>query len=341
MRVWQKPSSTLRTTFTHAGNGNQNWDDASNWNNGSPQVGSEEAFFGPLPAGTTDVRLDWNIGGNGGSRTVGAITFQSSVNYTIGWPNKSIMLANTSGQCYINGYYQSGQGIMAIGARLELYNDTIVDNYLNNPISLNGDIIGSGRLSIQDGGTNVNGNCMYTGATVVTANGNLTVHGQINGTSNLFLQLGTATIASGGSVATAGYTSVGQLVGNSGTLNVNGGLTVNGDFNIGDNGSGVTNIFPGASVQAVTLYVGKFGAVTGTLKQTGGTLSGLGGGNEWRIGGGGSSGDSAVVGIYNLSGGILAAPGNFQVGTSGTALSRRPAAGATGAGCRSAVSMAA
>ena len=322
VRVWQSPTSNLTTKFTHAGNGNQNWDTASNWSNGSPQVGSEVAYFGPL-ANTTNVTLDWNIGGNGGSRTVGGITFDSSVSYTIGWSNKSIMLANTSGQCYINGYADNGQGIMAIGCRLELYNNTIVANYLNNPISLNGNIIGTGQLSIQDGGTVINGIGTYTGATVVAANGNLKINGQINGTSNLFLQEGTATIASGASVTTSSYTSVGQLADNSGTLNISGGLTVNGDFNTGDIGAGVTNIGPGANVQAVTLYVGKFGSANGTLTQTGGTLSGIGGGGEWRIGGGGSNSDSGAIGVYNLQGGLLASPGNFQVGAYGVGTLRQ------------------
>ncbi len=64
------------------------------------------------------------------------------------------------------------------------------------------------------------------------------------------------------------------------------------------------------------MYVGKYGAAGGTLTQSGGTLSGLGGGGEWRIGGGGT-GDSAAVGLYNLQAGLLSTPGNFQVGAFG------------------------
>jgi len=319
VRVWQKPTSTLRTTFTGSGSTNTNWDDSNNWSNGSPDVGAEEAFFGPI-SGVTNLHVDWNAGSSGGSRTVGAITFQSSVNYTIGYSDKSIMLANTDGTCYINGYYQSGQGIMAIGCRLELYNNTIIDNYLNNPITLQAGVIGTGSLSIEDGGTNINGAATYTGATIVSAAGALVVNGSINGTSNLFLQQGTATIPVGGSINTASYTSIGQSAGNSGTLNISGGsLTVNSDFNVGDvSATGLVYISSGAVVAVDTLYVGKYGTSSGAVIQTGGVVAGNAGSNDWRIGGGGSSADSGAVGVYNLSGGTFSAPGNLQVGAFGT-----------------------
>jgi len=316
VQVWQQPTSDTRTVYTGPGSGNQDWDISANWSNGSPQVGSEEAYFGPL-AGATAVRLDWNIGGNGGSRTLGAISFASSVNYTIGWPNKSIMLANTDGTAYINSYTGNGQGTQTIACRLELYNNTIVDNYTTIPITLSGGIIGTGQLSIQDGGTLISGSAAYTGPTVVANNGKLTVSGQINRTSDLWVQTGAASISSSGAVTTSGYSSVGWDAGNSGMLNVSGLLTVDGDFNSGDNGSGTTTVAAGGQIQAMTLYVGKYGSVSGMLTQSGGTVSGLAGGGDWRIGGGGSSSDSAAVGVYNMQAGLLTPLYNFQVGAFG------------------------
>ncbi len=318
VRVWQKPTATLRSTFTHTGNGNQNWDAAGNWNNGSPQVGAEEAFFGPL-AGTTDVRLDWNIGSSGSSRTVGSLTFQSSTNYTIGWPNKSLMLADAGGTSYINGYYQSGQGIMAISSRLELYNNTEIHNFLNNPISLNGDIVGTGQLSVMYGGATINGNATYTGATIVSNSGNLTVNGPISATPNFWISTGSATINSGGTVSTSGFSSIGYATDTSGTLNVNGGLlSVNGDLNAADvaGSRGLLKIGSG-KIQAATLFIGKYGTASGTLTQSGGSVTNIPGGGEWRIGGAGSASDAAAVGIYNLSGGTLATSTNLQVGAYG------------------------
>ncbi len=97
---------------------------------------------------------------------------------------------------------------------------------------------GSGNLLL-------GGNSTYSGSTAIAGGGNITVSGRLAGTSNLFLQQGTATIAAGGSITTSNYSSVGQLSGNSGTLNVSGALTVNGDFNTGDNGTGVTNLLAG------------------------------------------------------------------------------------------------
>ena len=233
------------------------------------------------PAGT--VTLAQNV-------NVGAITFNpaSSGNYTIAGGGFSMNIA-------------TGCAITAN-----------VDATIQSAIVSAGDLIVSGN-----GNLLLSGNCSYTGSTTV-AGGDLTVNGQINSTSNLFLQLGRVTIASVGTVTTAGYTSVGQMIGNSGTLTVNGGLTVNGDLNIGDtSATGTMTVSSGATVRAVTLYVGKFGTANGTITQAGGTVSSLPGALDWRIGGGISSADSAAVGLYQFQGGILNVGANFQVGAYG------------------------
>jgi autotransporter-associated beta strand protein len=314
VRVWQQPgSANMRSNFKHNGNGNQNWEVDANWDNLAPKLGTQEAFFGNQDAATTDVRLDWN-----GNKVVGAITLQSSINYTIGWANDSLELINKGGRAYINGYYQSGQGKMAIDSRLELYNNTSVRNYLNQAINLDGDIIGPGELSIENGKTVITGQGFYTGATVVTNGGDLTVTNKINNTSNLFVQNGVATIGPTGSVTSSAYASIGRLAGDIGTLNVQGGLTASADLNVGDvNSTGSLNISGTSVVKAMTLYVGKFGTARGTVTQNGGSLMSLPGSGEWRIGGGGSSADQGTVGTYNLLAGTVSDSGNLQVGAYG------------------------
>ena len=166
----------------------------------------QTAWFGVVLNSPT-VQVTW-----AGSRTVGQIVFQSATNYTLGSNdgNEGLLLASPSGRAYIDGYYQSGQGTGTINARLELYNNVSIQNWLNNPIVVNGNIIGTGELSIEDGKkTTLNGQASYTGDTVVTNGGNLTVNGTINSTSNLFVQQGMATIAASGAVTSSSYTSIG------------------------------------------------------------------------------------------------------------------------------------
>jgi autotransporter-associated beta strand protein len=271
--------------------GSGNWDltathflygaNSQTWNNS----GYGAVTFGSSagPAGT--VTLAQNV-------NVGEITFNpaGSGNYTIAGGGFSMNIANG---CTITAN---------------------VDATIQCPI------VGAGDLSVNGSGhLLLSGNCSYTGSTTVAGNADLTINGQISSTSNLFLQLGTVTIASGGGMTTAAYTSVGQLTGNNGTLNVNGGLTVHGDLNVGDiSATGVMNVSNGATVRPVTLYVGKFGISNGTVTQTGGSVISLPGASDWRVGGGISSADSAAFGLYQLQGGLLDVFANFQIGAFGT-----------------------
>jgi beta-glucanase (GH16 family) len=314
VRVWQQTPGTTQSNWTKAANGNQNWDDAANWSAGVPQLASQAAFLGPVNA--TDVRLDW-----AGNKVIGTLTFQAATNYDVGWPDDSLMLAAPLGQsrAYVNGYYQSGQGRMSISSRVELYSDVSVRNWLDNPITFNGAIIGTGEFSAEQGGVVLNGPATYTGATRVKDNGRLTINGAVGGTSNLFVNTGTATISTTGSVTTSAYASIGQNAGDVATLNLEGGaqLTVNGDLNVADvAATGTLNIAGAAQLKARTLYVGKFGAASGTVTQTGGAVTGLPGGGDWRVGGA-TSADGAAVGAYNLQGGSVGTSANVQIGAYG------------------------
>jgi autotransporter-associated beta strand protein len=244
-----------------------------------------------------------NVTFGSGAGTAGTVTLAQNVN----------VAAITFNPATSGNYTISGGGLVTSGPNVSgLAVAANVAATVNSPISGTGSLVVSGTGALLLGGTST-----YGGSTAVYGGGNLTIGGKIGGTSNLFLEQGTATIGGGGSVTTSSYASVGQLTGDSGTLNVSGALTVNNDFNTGDNGTGVTNLLPGGSARAITLYVGKLGSAAGTLTQSGGTLSGLGGGGEWRIGGGGGTGDAAAVGLYNLQAGLLSTPNNFQVGAYG------------------------
>jgi autotransporter-associated beta strand protein len=188
--------------------------------------------------------------------------------------------------------------------------------------TFSGSIAGS-QLSLTEAGPGTqtfSGTGTYTGLTLVTG-GTLHITGPITATSGLRLTGGAAAIDTGGSVVTTGFSSVALNAGNTGTLTVGGGttagtLTVNGDFNIGDNGTGSLAILAGATIQTDTLFVGKFGSAVGMVNQTGGTISSiLGVGGDWRIGG--TANSAGAVGTYNLSGGSFSTLNNFQIGAYG------------------------
>lgn len=199
---------------------------------------------------------------------------------------------------------------------------------------------------------NVSGNIYSnTNAGVVTANGNGTVNlSSGNNAANLFVRQGTVQIGNGGSFTASGYSSVGQAAGDNGTLTLtgNGAYTVGGDLNVSDvantvgtlnmNSTGTvlsTNMFVGktsaigtlnvssGNVNTQTLLVGAAGTAQGIVNQTGGAVTRVTGGGDWRIGGNSLSNtvvDAAnqnAIGIYNLSAGTLTTPNAFQVGGSG------------------------
>jgi autotransporter-associated beta strand protein len=197
----------------------------------------------------------------------------------------------------------------------------VIDTNGNN-VSFAGNISPAASL-----GAALPGAFQKSGAGILTLNGTLSA-------SVFLLHQGSVVLAGTAQISTAtnpvsnadNYSSIGHLPGDVATLTLTGSSTylAAGDLNIADNNAsnGTLNIQDNATVQVRTLYVGKSGSATGVVNQTGGSLieanNGAGSG-DWRIGGAGSSADSAAVGVYNLSGGNFNTGGaNFQIGGYGS-----------------------
>lgn len=120
---------------------------------------------------------------------------------------------------------------------------------------------------------------------------------------------------------TGGWNGIGNGNGGVGylTLQDNAIYTLaNQDWNIGDFGSGrgFAYIKDNAILNVQRFWIGKFDTSFGVVKQTGGAINGLSGGNEWCIGGqDGANVDS--FGYYELSAGTFSTPNNFQIGRNG------------------------
>jgi len=92
-----------------------------------------------------------------------------------------------------------------------------------------------------------------------------------------------------------------------------------GDYNLGDltGGDGTLNMYDNSTNLAATLFVGKRAGSVGTVNQYGGYFGRSVAGGDWRIAGLAAA-DNTSVGSYNLFGGILETPANFQIGTYGS-----------------------
>ena len=160
--------------------------------------------------------------------------------------------------------------------------------------------------------------------------GKLTLAGANSAFSgSIFVKYGALTVT--GSVTTNSFSSIGQVVGETGTLSVqgSGAFTSNGDLNIGDTGdnntpaTGTLNLSDQASVVIGTtggLYVGSGfntnSRAVGSVNQSGGTLTvNRPADGSFVIGGRNSANAS---GTYNLSGGTVVANTNVFVGGRGT-----------------------
>ena len=115
----------------------------------------------------------------------------------------------------------------------------------------------------------------------------LTAAGSAVATSTI--HAGAVTVDTAASLVNTGLATVGSVAGDNGTLNVS------GQFSAG------------------TISVANATTSVGTVNQTGGIVNQTGGA-DFRIGGYNSAADAAAVGTYNLSGGTLTSPANFQVG---------------------------
>jgi len=141
---------------------------------------------------------------------------------------------------------------------------------------------------------------------------------------------GNLVVANNGAVTNNAWTSIGVPGGGNMTLRDNAVYNnTASDFNVTDTAGtaanpsiGILNISNNATLNLLTLYVGKSTNCTGTINQGGGTVNRISGG-DWRIGGNqnlGATWAPLQVGIWNLSGGTINCAANFQAGAYGTGI---------------------
>lgn len=244
----------------------------------------------------------------GADRTVGTLNFRSVARYFIGdAAGPALTLDDVAGE---SATINVSQGLPVIGApvtaldRLEV-NVTPADGEL----TLNGTVNGPGLRKYGDGELRLAGANSTFSDSIFVKNGSVVVTGSVTGNS---------------------FNSIGQILGETGELSVEGTgqFISNGDLNIGDTGNNSTpatgtlyvsdqaNVVVGAGGG---LYVGSgFSANTraeGAVVQTGGTLSvNRPADGSFIVGGRGSS---AANGTYQLSGGTVFANTNVFIGGRG------------------------
>ncbi|MDA1204640.1 MAG: hypothetical protein O3A75_10125, partial [Verrucomicrobia bacterium] len=180
-----------------------------------------------------------------------------------------------------------------------------------------GDSSGSqGILNLEAGNVTLNnttyignnrgtGTVTMTGGAMIKAGGGQLLVGQNNGIGRV--------LHSGGTISANNEVYIGNANAGSGsyTLNGTGSLSISNELVVGrELGTGVLNVDGGTITTEGNgnMYVGRRNGV-GTLNQTAGTLN-----VNREFGVGTRDGDQGGIGVYNLSGGALAATNNIFVG---------------------------
>ena len=148
------------------------------------------------------------------------------------------------------------------------------------------------------------------GTLTKSGSGTLTLSGNNSYTGGTTIGAGAVAIPAGGSIShDSAYLAIGQLSGESGTLNVTGGLVTNTDGYVGYNAGGVgtANVTSGTWANNGNLYVGNSG--TGALNVTGGSVT------NW-VGTLGANVGS--VGVVEVSSGLWDNGWNLYIGSDGT-----------------------
>lgn len=280
-----------------------NWSAGTNWSMGGvPDGVGHVANFASTSSGRYTVTID------GGGKTVSTVNFSSPASYTVGAGNGNALILDAAAgdSATIN----VSDGSHTIAAPI-----TAMDNLGVNVTPSGSTLTLSGAVS---------------GATLTKyGKGRLLLGGANGYTGSVFVRRGTLEVS--GSVGAGQFASVGQIVGEVGTMMVRGTgkFTANADLNIGDTGdgnapaTGTLEMRDNASVTvnaAGGFFVGSgFRANTkavGTVNQTGGTLTANGNFDGAFVVGGRNS--SLAVGTYNFSGGTVNANTNVQVGGRGS-----------------------
>ena len=285
------------------GSSGGSWSDTANWTNSTlPNGVGHVANFAAAVSRPATVELP-------SSRTVGTVNFRGAGGYTINATGgTALTISNVAGESATLNVAEGSHTVNAPIAAVGQLGVNVTPTTSN--LTLGGPVTGPGLTK-------------YGYGKVTLAGANSAFSGSI------FVKYGTLTVT--GSVTTNSFSSIGQVVGETGTLSVqgSGALTSNGDLNIGDTGdnntpaTGTFNISDQASVVIGTaggLYVGSGfntnSRAVGTVNQSGGTLTvNRPADGSFVIGGRNSANTS---GVYNLSGGTVAANTNVFVGGRGT-----------------------
>ena len=280
-----------------------NWSTATNWTDGTvPDGVGSVANFGTITSGRYAVTLD------GAGKTLSRINFNGNGSFTIGTrAGNPITMTPMAGD--VQATINDGLGTHAINQPIVATSDLGVNvSTAGDTLSLVGGVTAKSLIKYGRGGLKLLGAQSYTGS--------------------LFVHAGSVNV--NGIVTTTAFNSVGQIVGDVGTLTVgNGTFYTTADLNIGDSGDNVTpatgtlNIGANGFVTVGTsggFYVGSgFSAgsrALGTVNQTAGTLTANGNfDGGFVIGGRGSVNGT---GTYNLSGGTVTANTNLFVGGYGS-----------------------
>lgn len=231
-----------------SGNPNMTQD---NWTGYKPTVAGDAALFGSSIVDPSTVVVDT-------PHVVGFMRFANANAYTIG--------ANGSSNLTLNNGSSSAVIAVTTGSHTIAENVSLISNLdllpaASTTLTMSGVISGASK------------NVEVNGAGAVELSGANTYSG-VTAVSN-----GTLTLSGARTAAATGGFNIGNVAGNTGTLNVS-----DGNFTVGTTGS--------------TFLVGNGTASIGVMNQTGGRLTTTG--NQLLIGNGTSSG------AYNLSGGTLA-----------------------------------
>ncbi len=278
------------------------WNTASNWTNSEIPDGVGHAVnFASQNGGPFSVALPT------GGATVGTVNFRGFSSYTIGnTAGPTLTIDDTNGE---SATINVAEGSHTINAPISAQ-DTLEVNVTPDAsnLTLGGQVNGSELRKFGDGNLELAGTNVYSGTA--------------------FVHHGTLTITGGTTIG--GFISVGQILGDDGTLSVegSGSLTAYFDLNIGDTGAsdldatGTLFIKDQASITLNTgggFYVGSgfFNntQAQGIVHQSGGTLT-VNRPNDASFVLGGRTSDDAE-GTYNLTGGTVNANTNVQVGRFG------------------------
>ena len=295
--------SAAAVNLSWDGTVNNNWSSAGNWYEGVPNGVGHVANFDAISSGQYAVSL------GGAGRTIGTANFRGNSTYTIGTNGGPTLTLNAiSGE---SATLNVAEGSHTIAAPLSAADHLGVNvSQLGSNLTLSGGVAGSGLSKYGPG--------------------KLTLAGSTNTfTSNIFVKKGTLEVT--GTVSAGAFSSVGQIVGDTGTLNISGTgqFTANADLNIGDTGTsntpanGVLNLSDSGSVIVGAgggFFVGSGffsnSRAEGTVNQSGGTLTvNNPAGGSFVVGGRNS--DNAN-GTYNLSGGTVNANTSVRIGGVGT-----------------------